>query len=58
LVGKNYKFISGLSRFLDVLIGTKPYWKAAAIMKLFWKPIIKQRFWKAAIILHLNPPIY
>jgi hypothetical protein len=38
----SYKFISGFQRFLDVLIGQKPCWKAAAyVMKLFWKPISK-----------------
>jgi hypothetical protein len=40
--GKCYKFISGFPRFLDVLIGQKPCWKAAAyVFKLFWKPISK-----------------
>jgi hypothetical protein len=28
----SYKFISGFPRFLDVLIGQKPCWKAAAVV--------------------------
>jgi hypothetical protein len=36
------KSISGFPRFLDVLIGQKLCWKAAAVvMKLYWKPISK-----------------
>ncbi len=31
-LGNSYQFISGFPRFLDVLIGQKPTWKAATVV--------------------------